>query len=403
MMKVFIISDLQPLSHGCLPRPCSDTEVCIPVYPVAGDGPSAFCRYMPREIKVCDSGPCQNGGSCEDLVSTYTCHCLAGYTGDNCQTDIDECASSPCQNGGSCADQVNVYTCHCPAGFTGDHCENDIDECACGPCQNGGNCTDWVDGFTCDCQAGYTGALCENDIDECASSPCQTGGSCVDQVNAYTCDCPAGFTGDHCETDIDDCACGPCQNGGDCTDWVDGFTCDCLAGYTGALCEYDIDECASSPCQNGGSCVDQVNAYTCDCTNGYAGVNCENGVWLNSACTETCEWNMTACFSGRCLCKDGYYFSHSQYACVRSCAELTQTFLRYENFDLEDHDMSAGGGGRAEASLCKAMCIDNQCKAFVHLYMSEWTSCYFKDGSATEHPGSWISKDVTDTYQRTCV
>ena len=37
--------------------------------------------------------------------------------------DIDECATSPCQNGGSCTDQVNGYTCNCVAGYDGTDCE----------------------------------------------------------------------------------------------------------------------------------------------------------------------------------------------------------------------------------------------------------------------------------------
>ena len=36
---------------------------------------------------------------------------------------MDECASSPCQNGGNCSDGVNEYTCGCLAGYTGDECE----------------------------------------------------------------------------------------------------------------------------------------------------------------------------------------------------------------------------------------------------------------------------------------
>lgn len=40
---------------------------------------------------------------------------LAGYTGRNCETDIDECATTvePCLNGGRCQDAVNNYTCDC--------------------------------------------------------------------------------------------------------------------------------------------------------------------------------------------------------------------------------------------------------------------------------------------------
>ena len=37
--------------------------------------------------------------------------------------DIDECVSNPCENSGTCADAVNSYTCSCVAGFTGTNCE----------------------------------------------------------------------------------------------------------------------------------------------------------------------------------------------------------------------------------------------------------------------------------------
>ena len=37
--------------------------------------------------------------------------------------DIDECASSPCQNGGTCIDALNAYTCNCIPGYEGDNCE----------------------------------------------------------------------------------------------------------------------------------------------------------------------------------------------------------------------------------------------------------------------------------------
>ena len=38
-------------------------------------------------------------------------------------TDIDECLSMPCQNLGTCVDQVNGFSCQCLAGFTGTQCQ----------------------------------------------------------------------------------------------------------------------------------------------------------------------------------------------------------------------------------------------------------------------------------------
>ena len=37
--------------------------------------------------------------------------------------DIDECASSPCANGGICIKGVDIFTCQCLAGYTGNDCE----------------------------------------------------------------------------------------------------------------------------------------------------------------------------------------------------------------------------------------------------------------------------------------
>ena len=37
--------------------------------------------------------------------------------------DTDECLDSPCENGGSCTDAVNSYTCDCVDGYEGTNCE----------------------------------------------------------------------------------------------------------------------------------------------------------------------------------------------------------------------------------------------------------------------------------------
>jgi len=95
----------------------------------------------------------------QDLVRGYRCACRLGYFGIDCEVDRDECSSLPCQNGATCTvrkeilyyvvvkvhfliwklpqDQANGYECTCVLGFTGADCETNIDDCASSPCVNG--------------------------------------------------------------------------------------------------------------------------------------------------------------------------------------------------------------------------------------------------------------------------
>ena len=40
--------------------------------------------------------------------------------------DIDDCQPQPCQNNGTCYDLVNDYRCECLVGFNGTNCENSM-------------------------------------------------------------------------------------------------------------------------------------------------------------------------------------------------------------------------------------------------------------------------------------
>lgn len=169
------------------------------------------------------------------FFSTYSCYCIDGYTGTNCQTNWDECWSSPCQNEGTCIDGVATYNCTCPDGFVGNFFLLEIFR--------------FVLSST-----SIKGSNCEENLNECLSNPCQNGGSCYDKDNSYVCLCAPGFLGSNCDIDVAVCTTGGerCHNGGECIEGIGlEFTCNCVDGYKGEYCDVEIDECESSPCANG--------------------------------------------------------------------------------------------------------------------------------------------------------
>ena len=48
-----------------------------------------YIFLMLPDIDDCASNPCENNGTCIDLVSNYTCNCTQGYTGKNCSIGKD--------------------------------------------------------------------------------------------------------------------------------------------------------------------------------------------------------------------------------------------------------------------------------------------------------------------------
>lgn len=62
----------------------------------------------------CNSNPCQNGGTCLNLLTTFVCYCPSEWDGDNCSDDVNECLNLfgtmlGCQNDAICQNTPGSY------------------------------------------------------------------------------------------------------------------------------------------------------------------------------------------------------------------------------------------------------------------------------------------------------
>ncbi|XP_078697540.1 uncharacterized protein LOC144925427 [Branchiostoma floridae x Branchiostoma belcheri] len=258
------------------------------------------------DMDDCASSPCVHG-TCTDGVANYTCSCENGWTGDNCDQEIDDCASDPCQLGGTCLDQMGGYSCVCPKDATGKNCETGRGPGLPGPertpggrdgraatvfprGQHRGLASTWLALKPTLVFLNSNGSLVSETpgpLQWSTSEPTAPCDLCVlldsnDSFLAKTAPC----TEQHnyvCQDELKPCGQDVCQNGGNCTSCFNDSAvfCDCPDGFDGKTCEINIDECASGPCQNGGSCHDDVNSYTCVCPTGFHGDHCESDDWCS--------------------------------------------------------------------------------------------------------------------------
>nr|XP_046226989.1 cubilin [Scatophagus argus] len=279
----------------------------------------------------CNSNPCQNGGTCLNLVNSYHCVCPSNWAGPNCATDVNECqvysgTSQGCQNGATCVNTPGSFTCNCSPEWSGSLCTVRYDDCRnvgqnlCvhGTCIDADRVIPGQPKYQCICESGWeapAGNLaCVTDVNECnlPNKPCSTNPAvpCYNTEGSFYCgSCPAGWQGNgySCQ-DVDECL---TNNGGcsttpmvQCLNTMGSFHCGlCPPGYEGDgrtctqtnICAtnnggcYPLATCSSSP---------GTSLPICTCPPGYIG----NG-YGPTGCTQTsntCQTN-NPCINGQCV------------------------------------------------------------------------------------------------------
>lgn len=119
-------------------------------------------------IDPCDSASCNEHQRCEAINETdYTCVCLEGWQGDDCEENKDVCVDNgdKCLHNSKCVDGLGdgVFTCVCTNwAYEGQYCQNEKNECTDDMCDNGATCLDQVNDFDCKCVDDWIGRYCQD-------------------------------------------------------------------------------------------------------------------------------------------------------------------------------------------------------------------------------------------------
>ncbi|XP_019617020.1 PREDICTED: IgGFc-binding protein-like isoform X1 [Branchiostoma belcheri] len=125
-----------------------------------GAGCNRRCQCISKNNIQCTEVTCDENAFCGIQNGIQGCHCNNGYVGNGSYCEfVDACESSPCHNGACTNDNSGGYLCTCAAGWTGTNCDEDVNEClqVSHSCHANAICSNTEGSYTCTCQDGFAG------------------------------------------------------------------------------------------------------------------------------------------------------------------------------------------------------------------------------------------------------
>ncbi|KAK0067662.1 fibrillin-3, partial [Biomphalaria pfeifferi] len=387
-------SDNKNCTKAAGSTPCNCSDIC------KTDGtcacPSGY-QLDSTKLKCQDVDECNNGNKpcsqlCQNMIGGFKCSCFNGF-----KLDADGVSCKKCSNpyyGKDCASQCvcnglgtcdNVKGCICNDGWTGTNCNNDVDECKAvlDACTGGQICVNTIGSYTCNCPSGYlkVNGSCL-DINECAdvlTHNCSLSvEDCVNNQGGFSCICRSGYARNAqniCE-DIDECAKHTDNCEQRCENIPGKFNCYCRYGYRlkadRASCVEEKDVCKSV-----GSTLNCSQSCTVDWTTNVASCFCKIGYDLVG--TEQCVDQDECKFNNLCSYKAGCINTPGSFNCSCPAGQM---------LDNDGRSCVACGSGKWGINCAN----DCACSSFGTLRCDAKIGCICKAGLT----GQYCDKDVDE-------
>ena len=87
----------EDIFHACTPQGTSPNHLFFRSQKLLGDVLDAKVFFTKVnapgmcEAHPCNSNPCLHGGECQEDAAGYKCLCKVGWSGNDCENDVNEC------------------------------------------------------------------------------------------------------------------------------------------------------------------------------------------------------------------------------------------------------------------------------------------------------------------------